>query len=183
MKLQLILLACLALSLPTTRIDAQDARTGGVQDKVTEADPATGIKKRLGQLKTQFKELRAKPHALKPGEAVGLNPQPEPPGKARSETVNSKGEEVSLNPQPEPPGSAPDILRKMRSSLASVQADFDKLSLSSATRTRLAAKLDEARAALSSYEKAGDRKTSNVALDDFSHALDAVSKLAGSYVQ
>src|SRR5437588_1343715 len=130
MKFKKILLACLALvlsSFTATRIHAQDVRAESVQDKVTEADanPATGIKKRLGQLRTQLKELRAKPHALKPGEAVGLNPQPEPPGKARSEKVNSKGDEVSLNPQPEPPGSAPDILRKMSSSLASVQADFD----------------------------------------------------------
>jgi hypothetical protein len=188
MKLKLILLACLALAWPSlaaTRIEAQDARLESVQADAPkpDADPVAGINKRLGQLRTQLKELRVKPHAPAPGATVELNPQPEPPGKTRSNKVNSKGDEVSLNPQPEPPGSAPDILRKMRSSLASVRADLDKLSLNSEASAKLAAKLDEARLALGRYEKARDQKSSNVALDDFSRALEAVAKLSEAYVR
>ncbi len=52
---------------------------------------------------------------LHPGDAVGLNPQPEPPGitdKAKNTTATTKsnpirkagGETVGFNPQPEPPG-------------------------------------------------------------------------------
>ena len=174
-----------ALALLTSPAGTRGVRADGAQDKAAEADadPAAGVRKRLGQLKAWLKELRAKPHAPAPGESVGLNPQPEPPGKARTGKVDSKGEEVGLNPQPEPPGSAPFILRKMRSSLASVRANFGKLSLGSADAAKLTLKLDEALAALDRYEKAGDQKAANGALDDFAHALDALSKLSGSYVK
>ena len=174
----------ITLALLSLAAGARDVRARGAQDdKVAEADadPAAGIKKRLGQLKIELKELRAKP--LAPGEAVGLNPQPEPPGKARPEKANNKGEEVGLNPQPEPPGSAPFILRKMRSSLGSLRANFDKLSLSSDERAKLTLKLDEALGALGRYQKAGgDRKAAKAALDEFALALDTLLKLSGSYV-
>lgn len=161
---------------------AQAVRAKVMQDDRVEADadPTAGIKKRMGQLKTDLKELRAKP--LAHGEAVGLNPQPEPPGKTRPEKVNNKGEEVGLNPQPEPPGSAPFILRKMRSSLGSLRANFGKLSFSSDARAKLTLKLDEALGALGRYEKAGDRKAAKAALDQFSEALDALLKLSQSHV-
>lgn len=176
-----ILAVLVLLPLPA---GVRDVRAQGAQeDKAAEADadPATGVKKRLGQLKTDLKELRAKP--LAPGEAVGLNPQPEPPGKTRPERVKNKGEEVGLNPQPEPPGSAPFILRKMRSSLGSVRANFGKLSFSPDARTRLTLKLNAALAALGRYEKAGDLKAAKAALDEFADELDALSKLSGAYVK
>ena len=174
-----------ALALLPSPAGARDLRADGAQDKAAEADadPAAGVKKRLGQLKAGLKELRAKPHAPAPGESVGLNPQPEPPGKARTGKVNSKGEEVGLNPQPEPPGSAPFILRKMRSSLASLRANFGKLSLSSTAAVQLTRKLDEALAALGRYEKAGDQKAADGALGDFAHALDALLKLSEPHVK
>jgi hypothetical protein len=188
MKVKPIYIGCLALavaSIAATRIEAHGVRAGVVQADAPkpDADPIAGINKRLGQLKMQLKELRVKPHALAPGATVELNPQPEPPGTTRSKKMNSKGDEVSLNPQPEPPGSAPDILRKMRSTLASVRADFDKLSLNSEASAKFTAKLNEARLALGRYEKAGDQKAANVALDNFSHALEAVAKLSESYVK
>jgi len=42
----------------------------------------------------------AKPR-LKPGEAQGFNPQPDPPGSVRP---SSPGETRGFNPQPDPPG-------------------------------------------------------------------------------
>ena len=177
----LLTLAPSALSARVGKVQAQE----GAQDTavVADADPAAGVKKRLGQLKADLKELRAKPRPLSHGETVGLNPQPEPPGKARPVKANTKGEEVGLNPQPEPPGSAPFILRKMRSSLASVRANLGMLSFGPDARARLALKLDEAAAALGSYEKAGDQKAVKAALDEFASALDALSKQSGSYAK
>jgi hypothetical protein len=39
---------------------------------------------------------------VKPGEAQGFNPQPEPPGKAK--LLLKPGEAQGFNPQPDPPG-------------------------------------------------------------------------------
>lgn len=39
---------------------------------------------------------------LKPGEAIGINPQPEPPG-APKQKILKPAEKVGINPQPEPP--------------------------------------------------------------------------------
>ncbi len=39
---------------------------------------------------------------LKPGELIGINPQPEPPG-APKQKILKPGEKVGINPQPEPP--------------------------------------------------------------------------------
>lgn len=186
MKNRTLLAAILfATALLPSLAGARDARAEGEREKAAQADadPAAGVKKRLAQLKAELKELRAKPHAPAPGEAVGLNPQPEPPGKVRPGKVGGKGEEVGLNPQPEPPGSAPFILRKMRSSLATVRANFGKLSTGPGDGAKLTLKLDEALAALGRYEKAGDKKAADGALDDFGLALDALSKLSGSYVK
>jgi hypothetical protein len=41
---------------------------------------------------------------LKPGGAVGLNPQPEPPEKAK--LMLKPGEAQGFNPQPDPPGKS-----------------------------------------------------------------------------
>lgn len=41
---------------------------------------------------------------VKPGEAKGFNPQPEPPGKVKNRV--KPGEAAGFNPQPEPPGDA-----------------------------------------------------------------------------
>ena len=44
---------------------------------------------------------------IRPGEAVSLNPQPEPPGvtaTAKSNTIVKAGDTVMFNPQPDPPG-------------------------------------------------------------------------------
>lgn len=39
---------------------------------------------------------------LKPGEAIAINPQPEPPGAPRQKILKP-AEKVGINPQPEPP--------------------------------------------------------------------------------
>lgn len=39
---------------------------------------------------------------LKPGEAIGINPQPEPPG-IQKQKILKPAEKVGINPQPEPP--------------------------------------------------------------------------------
>ncbi|MCA1594125.1 MAG: hypothetical protein LC754_16030 [Acidobacteria bacterium] len=180
MKFKLMFLLCVSLSLTAASIKAQTGRGEGVYVKTQEADadPVAGVGKRLGQLKAQLKELRAKPRALKPGEAVGLNPQPEPPGKERSKKLNSKSDEVSLNPQPEPPGSQASMLRQMRASLSTIRANLNRLSLATDASAKFKTRLDEALTALEHYEKAGDRKAANASLDDFSHALDSLSKMS-----
>ena len=79
----------------------------------TNPDAAARVKKIIKDLDSGLKDLRTKPRALKPGEAAGLNPQPEPPGRQASKmntNVSTKpatvtpGTAGSLNPQPEPPG-------------------------------------------------------------------------------
>ena len=44
-----------------------------------------------------------KSKAVAPREAVGLNPQPEPPSRTRKKQRLKPGEMRGLNPQPEPP--------------------------------------------------------------------------------
>lgn len=171
----------------------------------TNPDAAARVRKIIKDLDSGLKDLRTKPHAPKPGEAAGLNPQPEPPGKpaAKLDTnVSTKpatvthgtagslnpqpeppgkpnpGEAGALNPQPEPPGAPDPTLAKMREALTSLQTEAKSLSLATDARSKFDAKLKDARGALDRYAKATDAKASTAALDDFSKALGSMSKLA-----
>lgn len=55
---------------------------------------------------------KAKVRKLKPGEAHMLNPQPEPPGKVKQGKVKP-GEAQGFNPQPDPPGKAKGLSGKV----------------------------------------------------------------------
>ncbi len=66
---------------------------------------------------------------IHPGEAVSLNPQPEPPGitAANSAALNNirkaGGETVGFNPQPDPPGDfKPQVKQMKRAASAPGQA-------------------------------------------------------------
>ncbi|MBX9591905.1 MAG: hypothetical protein K2X43_21645 [Hyphomonadaceae bacterium] len=48
-------------------------------------------------------DQRGKAKPVAPREAVGLNPQPEPPSRTRKRHRLKPGEMRGLNPQPEPP--------------------------------------------------------------------------------
>ena len=46
----------------------------------------------------------AAPGYVKPGQAQGFNPQPEPPGDKSAHALVKPGQAQGFNPQPEPPG-------------------------------------------------------------------------------
>ena len=116
------------------------------------------ILQHVQSLTNKLKDLRVAAGKLKPGEAGGLNPQPEPPGI------------------PDP------TVQELRSGLSSIRGELTKLS-SVADKAKVAqsqSKLAEAQAAVNRLARARDQKSANAALDDFAAALKALSQTAGT---